>query len=428
MVTTQPGFDSQSVRFININISNTYINHYSKQYKDNSPIIYNSMSNSYENVSSDFENKGCKLLVTKEEFDVIKQAKQYKLNYIASCGHNHIVFYNVFKSRNTGIVCPNCKNKANGTKIKEKMMNNEIPKIHNLEQEFKFIKYFQSLIENNFDIIKAFDGCNVDMIYKPKNINENNWVGIQVKTTGKIHLTYSFHNNNLYENCLILLYCCEDNNMWLIPENIIKNQKKISIGCKKSKYDIYNVKNETILIDRLHEFYDKTNKFEFDILNTPTNVYQQREQEFRNFRQEMIKFIDFKYNEMEGTVYDFKIGNYKIQDKVTVISENNTCNFQLCKNNGNKNRKRNQIQYDIGDNDFYWLNCGDKKYFFVIPEKILVEQRFIGNTIENKNRKILNITIIEPLNFRSDWLTPYMFNYNTINEEENKNRLLDLFK
>jgi hypothetical protein len=42
--------------------------------------------------------------------------KAYKINYIASCGHQHIVFYNVFKSRGTGIICPNCKNKTIGNK------------------------------------------------------------------------------------------------------------------------------------------------------------------------------------------------------------------------------------------------------------------------------------------------------------------------
>ena len=87
------------------------------------------------------------------------------------------------------------------------------------------------------EITKAFDGCNIDLIFKPNNILLDNWVGIQVKTNEKIHLTYSFHINNLYENCLILLFCVEDKNMWIIPENIIGNQKKISIGYNKSKYN-----------------------------------------------------------------------------------------------------------------------------------------------------------------------------------------------
>ena len=65
------------------------------------------MANIYENVIEEFNKKGCKLHISKEEFEEIKNnsKKQIKLNYIASCGHNNVVFYNVFKSRNTGVIC-----------------------------------------------------------------------------------------------------------------------------------------------------------------------------------------------------------------------------------------------------------------------------------------------------------------------------------
>jgi hypothetical protein len=228
-----------------------------------------------------------------------------------------------------------------------------------------------------------------------------------------------------YQNCLILLFCNEDKNMWLIPENIIGNQKKLSIGCNKSKYNIYKV-DENKVSDKLNELYYNTSKYEFDILNKPTNSFQHREQEFKKFRQERINFIQFNYDEMEGTVYDFKVNNFKVQEKVTCIN-NNSCKFQLCKNNGKLNGKQNQIQYDIGDNDFYWLNCENKTYFFVIPEKILIEKDFIGNKLENKNKQIFQITLKDDLHYNSIWLKPYMFNYETINEEENKIRLLHLF-
>ena len=58
------------------------------------------MANIYENVVEEFNKRNCKLLNTKDEYtEILKSAKKtmYKLNYIASCGHNHIVFYNVFK-------------------------------------------------------------------------------------------------------------------------------------------------------------------------------------------------------------------------------------------------------------------------------------------------------------------------------------------
>jgi hypothetical protein len=384
------------------------------------------MTNIYKNVDDEFTKRGCQLLTTKEEHNEILKSvknKPYKLNYIASCGHNHIVFYNVFKSRDTGVVCPVCKNKKIGEDKKQQIKNDELSKNCNIEQEYKFIKEFQELLKNEFNIIKAFDGCNIDLMFKPNIVLEDNWVGIQVKTTNTRHLTYSFHINNIYKDCLLLFYCCEDENMWLIPENIIVDQKKISIGYNKSKYNIYKVCKDN-LINKLNEFYNTTTKFCFDKLNTPTSIYQQREQSFRKYREEKIKFLDFGYDNIEGTVYDFKIENYKIQEKVTKIDDENKCCFQLCKNKGRVNQKQNQVQYDIGDNDFYWLNCDNKETFFVIPEKNLIEKGFIGNKTENNNKQTLKITIKKELHKKSAWLQPYMFDYENID----KDRLLNIFK
>ena len=381
------------------------------------------MANIYENIVNEFNKRSCQLLTTKEQHnEIINNSKKcnYKLRYIASCGHNHIVFFNVFKSRNTGVICPACKNKEIGKNIKNKIENNELSKICNIEQEYKFIKSFQELVKNTFNTIKAFDGCNSDLIFKPNNVLQDIWVGIQVKTTNVRHLTYSFHINNIYKNCLILLYCVEDNKMWLIPENIIGEQKKISIGYNKSKYNIYQI-NENTVINKLNELYNNTSKFIFDVLNNPTNFYQQREQIFRNFREEKINYIKFEYDEMEATVYDFKINNFKVQEKVAKISDKeNRYIFFLCKNNGLSNK----IQYDIGDNDFYWLNCDNKKTFFVIPESILIKRGIIGNKIENNNKQTLKITVKKELHKKSSWLQCYMFDYENID----KDRLLYLFK
>ena len=70
--------------------------------------------NKYKKIINEFNTRNCKLLTTKDELDELlnkSKSYNYKLNYIASCGHNNNVFYNVFKNRNTGIVCSNCKNK-----------------------------------------------------------------------------------------------------------------------------------------------------------------------------------------------------------------------------------------------------------------------------------------------------------------------------
>jgi hypothetical protein len=207
--------------------------------------------------------------------------------------------------------------------------------------------------------------------------------------------------------------------MWLIPENIIQNQTKVSIGFNKSKYNIYKVTKDSI-VNRLFELYNITSKFDFDILNTPINIYQQREKDFCKYRESKIDFIKFDYDEMEGTAYDFKIGNYKIQEKVTKMRDENKFIFFICKKNGYSNKTSNK-QYDIGDNDFYWLNCENKKTFFVIPEQILVEKQLVGNI---KNTLFLKVTIKDTLHPSSAWLQPYMFDYDNID----KDRLLNIIQ
>lgn len=369
----------------------------------------------YEQVQTLFANYGCKLLNNEVEFEEIaKNSKKgnRKYKYIASCGHEHNVFFNVFLNRGTGIICPKCKTKKNTLLQKEKLNETQDSKISFIQQEYECIQYLINLLQKDFFITKAFDGCFVDIILKPKHINEDRCIGIQIKTTKEARLTYSFHLHREYENCLLLCFCNDDKNMWLFPENIILKQKKISMGYTKSKYNIYKV-NENELINRLNELYNITTQNTFNSLNTPINVYQQREQEFRLYRETMLPYINFIDSHMEGTTYDFKINELKIQEKVAKMN-NDKCIFQLCKNNGRKNGKNLQIQYDKGDNDLYWLNCDNKETFFVIPENILIEHKLIGN---EKSTKIIKITIKEVLHKSISWLQPYMFNYNNIDKE-----------
>jgi hypothetical protein len=375
----------------------------------------------YEQVQTLFANYGCKLLNNETEFNEIEaKGKNKKYRYIASCSHEHNVFFNVFLNRGTGILCPKCKNKENTIKQKQTLNETQESKISFIQQEYECIQYLINVLQNNFFITKAFDGCLVDIILKPKYIVEDKCIGIQIKTTKEARLTYSFHINNVYDNCLILCYCINDKNMWLFPENIIINQQKISMGYHKSKYNIYKV-DENELTNKLNELYNVTTQKSFNELNRPTNIYQQREQDYREYRKLMLPHIPFVDSHMEGTPYDFKINSLKVQEKVAKVNDNK-CIFQLCKNNGKRDGKINQIQYDIGDNDIYWLNCDNKETFFVIPESVLIEQNLIGN---NKTKKFFKITIKDQLHKSVSWLQPYMFNYNNI-DKERLSKLLNL--
>ena len=375
------------------------------------------MYNPYQIVQETFKQYECTLLTTEEEYKT-RCKKVPKYEYIASCGHEHIVYYHVFKSIQTGVICPSCMTLKNSVIAKDRVSND---KLKYIKQELESINYFIDLISSEYTCIKAFDGCKADIIIKPKHILENKWLGIQVKTTLKAVRGHSFAlSGKDYTNNMILCICLEDKKMWgFLQENLQKGLTKLSIGLKKSKYDQYELNSEN-LIKILNKNYELLSN-EFDIINLPINIYQQREQEFYKYRESKINFLTFTYNDMEGQVFDFKIGNLKIQEKVGGLlkDRNNTYCFGLCKNNGkNKDKKTNQVQYSKGDNDFYWLNCSDKKYFYIIPEQSLIEHEYI-NTEKHKIIFKVNPTSIDL------WYNKYKFDYDNIDNVD-KEKMLSL--
>lgn len=197
--------------------------------------------------------------------------------------------------------------------------------------------------------------------------------------------------------------------MWLIPYDEVEGLKTIGIA-QKSKYNKYEVTIEN-LIEKLNYFYNLINKFDFDTINTPTNKTQQQELEYRKLREKTIDFIEFKNNEVEGLVYDFKIGEKKVQEKVGSIVHNNPNSFSFnlikykCRIDG-KSKKQN---YQEEDNDLYWLNCKNGK-FYVIPEKELIDREYIGKDC----KKILYVS---PTNQNTEWCNKYLFEYDNVDKE-----------
>lgn len=368
----------------------------------------------FQIVKKIFLDKGCILSMTEEEFNESHVCHKSKMNYIALCGHSNSVSLKNFVSLNQGINCPSCVHINTGVKLTE--LRSGEKKNSSIEQEFKCIQYFTGVINQHFQVKKLYDGCRADIVIKPKDIIDDLWLGIQVKSTHKKcdRGEYSFRLNGInYDNYLILCICLEDKNMWLIPYEDVKGQTSIKIS-KKSKYNHYGVSIDNIHNKLIH-FYETMFKIQFDILNTPTSNTQKQEQYYRKLREDKLDFLEFTYPDFEGTVYDFKISDKKIQEKVGFICKNNpnSFGFSISKNNG---RKFN-CSYKLGDNDFYWLHCKNTTKFYVIPETMLIEKGFIGETCKQH-------LYISPTNRNTKWTDNYLFNYDDIDKE----RLLELFQ
>jgi len=364
----------------------------------------------YESMSSYFESKNCKLTYTKNEFNNYYTNNRQKLNYIASCGHENNVCWKNFQSLNQGINCPKCVNKNTGEKLKEFRSLDENK--NSCIQEMKCINYFKHLVSNNFAVTKTFDGCKSDIIIKKFDELQDLWLGIQVKSTNKKTEREQYYfrlNNGRYDNCILLCICEEDKKMWLIPYQEVHGLKTIGVA-QKSKYNKYEVTSET-LIEKLTIYYNSTIKFDFKTLNTPTSKSQQQEQEYRNLRETKIDFIEFVNNDTEGLVYDFKIGEKKVQEKVGSITHNNPNSFifNLIKYKCRIDGKCVNQSYQEGDNDLYWLHCKNGK-FYVIPEKELIDNGFIGNDCKEH-------LYVSPTNENTEWCNKYLFDYDNVDKE-----------
>ena len=368
------------------------------------------MYSPYQIIQKIFQQYDCNLLTTEEEYK-LRNVNQPKYKYIASCGHEHIVNYNSFKSKQTGVLCPPCIILKNSKISKESFAND---KLKSIKQELECINYFKDLISDEYIVIKAFDGCKADIIVKPKHILENKWLGVQVKTCLNAKIRHSFALlNKDYTNNMILCICLEDKKMWGFLQENIQGLNRLSVGLKKSKYDKYELTFQN-LIKILNTNYELMAN-EFDIINLPISIFQQKEQEFYKYRESKIDFLTFTYNVMEGLVFDFKIGDLKIQEKVggNRVKRQNTYFFYLCKHNGSIR----QDQYSKGDNEFYWLNCSNKKHFYVIPEKALIENGYI-NSINKKIVLGVNFTLVNA------WYNKFLFDYDNVDKE----RLMNIFK
>lgn len=336
-----------------------------------------------------------------------------KLKFLPKCLHRHEIEFTYFNINETcGTYCLDCTNKNTGEKLKNNLSGEN--KLNNIKLEYDCVMYLRDLLKNNFDFIKAFDGCKSDIIIKPKNIKNDEWIGIQVKSTNDLQKNkYNFNLSGICDNnILIICICFKNKKMWCFEyENISHVNYSIGIGLSNSKYSKFEV-TENNISQYILKLYNKLEKRQFNLLNTPTNEKTLQEKNYKERRELKLNFINFKHNNMEALVYDFMIGEKKIQEKVGSLNITETSNrFYLSKKNG-----KNKSQcYQKGDNDFYWLNCKNSNIFYIIPENTLIEK----DIVNRQDKKPVEFTISPKTNL---WVKDYEFDY----EKPNKTKLLNL--
>ena len=321
----------------------------------------------YENVYDVFINKGCKLITNKEEYYELKKIyKIPKLNYIASCGHDNSVHYNVFKSRNTGVICPKCiinKNKQFSGKITSSGESANIY-YNNLS-----IKYIVNIIKSNYTYKFTHEGCMIDILIKPINEVLDLWLPVKIKSTNIFYNnTYGFNNDNnnndKYKNYVIICVYINDNKIWLFDDSDITS-KKISIGKYKSKYSENEVNMENINCILLNKYQTKE-LVTIEDVNNLLSKHIKIELQYSKLREKYVKYEFNNVNKYSHT--DFKLNNKNFQEKVG-SNNNNFVNFKLTKR---CSISKSYQPYNKNDNDFYWLHLPNETHFFLIPENELI--------------------------------------------------------
>jgi hypothetical protein len=302
------------------------------------------------------------------------------------CKATNIVNLKSFIDKNTGLRCKSCFNKhvsevqKNTQKIE---YDNSLVSAHIYYEHTGYL-HIKSLLEEHFIIQKADHYSKADFIVKPKNINTDQWMKVQLKTTQKpICKQYLFKvSKKNYDNHLLWLICIEDKKMWLMNGEVSKNHTNIAIGIttKNKQFEITDN-----LIEKTNEFYNLLPKYTQNECNTTTNAYLSREQEYYKKR-ENFKYLNITYPEIEGTVYDLKVNNYKVQDKVCkIVKTENAYSIPIHKRVNTKPHP-----YEKCDNDYYWIWLQDTNYFYIFPEQILIDNNYVlDNTKDNKCKKFL---------------------------------------
>ena len=376
----------------------------------------------YNVIKQTFAHYECQLLTTYEEYieNKLDKTKYSQFKIIAICGH--VVpncWYHMFKYRGTCLLCKDC------TDNNHKEHSKECNKKHNLKDninsqslsiENDSINLIKKYIDNSIiDICKTGECCVADLMIRDSSITDDKWLPVQVKSTLKgRHNIYSFGIYNNYPNMVIILVCIEEEKFWIINGNQILNQCKVSIGMQKSnKYAQYSVKKED-LGNKLKELYYLYTLDTFNNINTPITPECKKEQEYRLLRETYLPNIKFVNSPVNRQVYDFTINNIKVQEKVAyVLKKNNISMVIIAKN---KKGLKNQ-QYEVGDNDFYWINIPETSIFYLIPESIMIQ----NNLLYKENSKGTT-----RLSFGNNWTINYKYSYKDHTIEEKLNKIFDV--
>lgn len=363
----------------------------------------------YQLLCKEFEKSQCKLLTSEEEMnELTKPIQHVMVKILARCGHEHQCVVTNFLVRRTADICKECRK----IKVQETMKTKHKETVGYCQQiENESFLIIQKYLESCYEVHKTNEGCRADMIIRPLNSLSDDWIAIQLKSTRQVSFgMYSFrHINNDYNDHVIICVCINENKIWVLPYDAIKHLKNSLNISIKSKYNKYLVEDNNMLenhISNLSKSIKHVSKKEAFI---PISISQQQEQNYASIRTKAIPFLKFIKPDIENSKVDFYVNNLKVQEKVSSLSRGKSHVIMISVNNGRyENKCRKYRTYRKGENDIYWLNLKESSIFYVIPEHVLYDRKFISDKEETLNK----ISLV--INTNKNWLEEFNYDYTNI--------------
>lgn len=386
---------------------------------------------SYEKIKQTYEDNNCQLVTTEDDYNKMRETttlKKIPFRIISSCGHesNESLYYSLIE-QGTGKLCRKCTDDQTVRTMSSYSKTGELNT--SMMKHKEGIDYIISLCSQNFIIQKTRDGCRSAIILKPLECEDDEWLQIKLKTKddkfvrerdghvvngiSPTNTRTGFRITRFYDDVITLMIYIDVNKIWIFEPN----ELKIKTYVMGKTYDNYPENLVTDISKKLKEMYDlKIYNTTLEKANEPISETVKLEYKYVLFRRKTIGFLEFTENDIASAVYNFKINDLKVQEKVFTPQKKCTYVSSLCKNYG----RYVKGPYQKGDNDIYWFNVNDhSKDFYVVPEHELIKIDCVASD-ENKGRCYFNVTK------NSEWLDFYKFNYHTINEPLEQLKLMTL--
>lgn len=345
---------------------------------------------SFNDVQQIFFDKGCELMTNIEDYNRLGgKISSAKFTYKATCGHVSTVTLTNFVQKGSGVRCKQCVYADVSSKNKTLTRTSNHSLGHEIEHEgFLMVK---TPIETEFELSRTREGCLADFMIRPLNTICDEWIGVQLKITkNACHDIFTFNiRKRDYKNCILLCACSGTQDCWIFSSADVTGLNKLNIGkTNKSKYIDHHCTLKE-LPNKLVDAYRTNMKEEASTFLIPISWAHQLEQHYRNLREMHLKNTTFEYPEIDARKYDFIVNGHKIQEKIASIRKDRVDSYSvgLYNNNGRCAGKRVFKCYNKGDNDFYWIWLKDTQAFFLVPESIMIQKRYVqvdGNLNDKK--------------------------------------------